>query len=397
MKRKYVIIGISVLIVICITVIVCTFGCHYSKINGGSPALLINSAKAKPGDRDVKVGIEIKNNPGIASVAADLKFDTTALSLSNIEYNHEITQNASTLAFNQNASPIRLSVVKNSGEIEGDCTLAVLSFDIEDTANGEYEISLSYDPDAIYDDKENNVEFTVIAGTISVKSNTKDTESSQLSTEKTNASDKKSSDSSETKATYTVVYYGDNGEKIFEETVKEGEAPNYPNAPYVEGYIFKKWDKTVDKVSGDTEIKAVYEKAEDSPEFVINGTDAKPGEKHVAVTISLKNNPGIASALLNIIYDTDKLKLTGFEYNQELLSGCSTVPYIESAHSPFLNIINATQNITGDGVLATLYFDVNQNAEGKALVTLVYDKENVYSIDETDIDFSVSEGFVNVK
>ena len=158
MKRKYVLIGISVLIVVCIIVIVCTFGCNYSRINGGSPALLINSVNAEPGEKDVKVGIEIKNNPGIASITADIKFDTTALSLSNIEYNHEITQNASTLPINKSASPIRLSVVKNSGNIEGDCTLAELSFDINDTAEGEYEIALSYNPDDIYDDKEKNVE-----------------------------------------------------------------------------------------------------------------------------------------------------------------------------------------------------------------------------------------------
>ena len=62
MKRKYVLIGISVLIVVCIIVIVCTFGCNYSRINGGSPALLINSVNAEPGEKDVKVGIEIKNN-----------------------------------------------------------------------------------------------------------------------------------------------------------------------------------------------------------------------------------------------------------------------------------------------------------------------------------------------
>lgn len=399
MKRKHIIIGVSILTVVClIIVLVCTLSCvNYSKINGGSPALLIDSVKAKPGDKDVKVKIEIKNNPGIASITAEIKYDTAALSLSGVEYDNETVQNASTVPFNKAASTARLSVVKNSGNIEGDCTLATLSFDIMDTAGGEYEITLSYSSDDIYDDKENNVDFKVIAGAISVESKTTETTNSQPSTEKSNTSENKSSASSETKDTYTVVYYGDNGEKIYEETVKEGEAPNYPNAPYVEGYIFKKWDKTVDKVSGDMEIKAVYEKAEDSPEFVIDGTEAKSGEKNVAVTISLKNNPGIASALLNIIYDTDKLRLTGFEYNQELLSGCSTVPYNESAHSPFLNIINATQNITGDGVLATLYFDVNQKAEGKALVTLVYDKENVYSIDETDIDFSVSKGFVNVK
>ena len=48
--------------------------------------------------------------------------------------------------------------MKNSGNIEGDCTLAELSFDINDTADGEYEIALSYNPDDIYDDKEKNVE-----------------------------------------------------------------------------------------------------------------------------------------------------------------------------------------------------------------------------------------------
>lgn len=401
MRRKHVIIGISVLIAIGIIVTVCTFGCNYSKLNGGSPALMINSVKAKSGDVDVKVAVEIKNNPGIASITASLQYNTKAIELTDIDYNNKAVKNCSIIPFKKDTNIQRLSFVSNSGNIEGDCTLAVLSFDIKDTADGEHKITLSYNPDDIYDDKENNVEFKVISGIISVEGSVKDgensqPENSQPSTEKNDYSDNERSDSAETKNTYTVAYYGEKGEKIHEETLKEGEMPNYPNAPYVEGYIFKKWDKTVDKVSDDTEIKAVYEKAENAPEFVINGTDAKSGEKNVAVTISLKNNPGIASVLLNIVYDTDKLKLTDFKYNQEYLSGCSVVPFNASAHSPCLNIINAAQNITGDGVLATLYFDINQNAEGKALVTVDFEEDNVYDIDETNIEFSVSEGFIDV-
>ena len=97
MKRKYVLIGISVLIVVCIIVIVCTFGCNYSRINGGSPALLINSVNAEPGEKDVKVGIEIKNNPGIASVSIDVLYDTDSLKLTNFTYNTEVLQGAATV------------------------------------------------------------------------------------------------------------------------------------------------------------------------------------------------------------------------------------------------------------------------------------------------------------
>ena len=61
---------------------------------------------------------------------------------------------------------------------------------------------------------------------------------------------------------YDVVFKGFNGEELATISVVEGDdIPEtlIPNAPIVEGYEFKGWDKELSNITSDLEIKAVYE------------------------------------------------------------------------------------------------------------------------------------------
>ena len=60
---------------------------------------------------------------------------------------------------------------------------------------------------------------------------------------------------------YKVTFKDKDGNVISEVEVEEGQAATAPEAPAVEGYLFKEWDKAFDNVTSDLEVNAVYEVA----------------------------------------------------------------------------------------------------------------------------------------
>ena len=130
------------------------------------------------------------------------------------------------------------------------------------------------------------------------------------------------------------------------------------------------------------------------PSFVIERVSANPGDKDVAVTVSVVNNPGISAIALDVDYDKASLQLKDFTYNETALQGASTTPYNASAKTPCLFMVNGTKNITGDFAFATLYFDVLDSAVGACPITISYDEDNVYNLDENNIAFDVISGAI---
>lgn len=72
---------------------------------------------------------------------------------------------------------------------------------------------------------------------------------------------------------YTVTFKDKDGNILKEETVKDGEAATAPNAPTLDGYEFKGWDKKFDKVNEDLVVTALYE------EIKVNEPTEKSGCK----------------------------------------------------------------------------------------------------------------------
>ena len=128
----------------------------------------------------------------------------------------------------------------------------------------------------------------------------------------------------------------------------------------------------------------------DLPSFVVSETKAKAGNKNVAVTVSLKNNPGIASIILSLEYDSKHLSLTKIEYNSGI--GGQTVQPQTMASPASLYWINAFADTTGDWVFATLYFDVSASAKGEYNIQISYQPNNIYNIQETNLNFKTVQG-----
>ena len=134
--------------------------------------------------------------------------------------------------------------------------------------------------------------------------------------------------------------------------------------------------------------------AAESPTFTVSSTQASPGQS-VSVSISLANNPGIASIKFLAVYDDSDLTLTRIEYN-DAIGGLSQQP--QKMSSPVTLIwINGEENSEGDWTFVTLTFEVAANASpGEKRITLTYDPDDIYNIDEVNLGVRVVNGSITV-
>jgi len=136
--------------------------------------------------------------------------------------------------------------------------------------------------------------------------------------------------------------------------------------------------------------------AEDAEPMTIkvSSTSAFPGSD-VNVTISLENNPGIASCVLSCAYDS-ALTLTAVTVNDSI-GGTFTPPPL-TANPVTLNWYSALADVNGDFVFFTLSFHVDEAAdEGhEANITITYDPDNIYNLAEDNINTQVINGKVTI-
>lgn len=116
----------------------------------------------------------------------------------------------------------------------------------------------------------------------------------------------------------------------------------------------------------------------------------------IKVTISIKENPGVASLILQIAYDNSLLTLTSVEYNSTI--GGQTVNPSNLSSPVTLYWINAFENMNDDVVFATLTFKANENSMVGASSNIVisYNADDIYNIDEENISLNIQNGIVTI-
>ncbi len=340
-----------------------------------NPKFVVKSVNAKPGDKNVAVTVSVKNNPGIAAIALDIDYDKELLKLTGFDYNTSALKGASTTPYNASAKIPCLFMVNGTQDITGDFTFATLYFDVLEGAVGECPITVSYDEDNVYNIAENNISFDVVSGAI-ITPGQRPTE--PLTT------------------VFTVTFKDYDGKVLSTQTVKKGKNATAPASPTREGYAFAGWSVSFENVQTDLTVTAMYTELGNTPSFVIEKVSAEPGRKNIAVTVAVKNNPGVSAIALDVIFDKSDLTLTGFTYNDTALNGASTTPYSASASTPCLYMVNGTKDVTGDFIFATLYFDISATAKGTYPISVVYDPDNVYNLSEDNIAFDVISGSITV-
>lgn len=150
----------------------------------------------------------------------------------------------------------------------------------------------------------------------------------------------------------------------------------------------------------DITLYAVWQKNtidENAPAVVVSSNKATAGSQ-IKIAISLKNNPGIVSMILNVNYDANKLKLVSVEDSGKL----GTAVHSDGLGSPYvLCWVNdtATENFTYNGEIAVLTFKVMEDAElGETPITITYNYDDYEIIDKdmTPIKFETVNGSVNI-
>lgn len=151
-------------------------------------------------------------------------------------------------------------------------------------------------------------------------------------------------------------------------------------------------------VCGDSYVDSYTEYVdENAPKIIVSSARGTLG-RQVNITVSLANNPGIVSATLRVVYDSSVMTLSAVE-DTALLSGSM---HSDQYASPYvLTWANDTvkENITVNGTLVTLTFDIAEDAEvGSYPVKVVYDYDNydIMNYDSDKVKFYTVDGVVDV-
>lgn len=134
-----------------------------------------------------------------------------------------------------------------------------------------------------------------------------------------------------------------------------------------------------------------------SNEMALNVSSATvaPGET-AEITLSLENNPGLASAKVIVSYDS-YLTLTGVRFPSGVWSNQSAVtPY---KNPQIISVLNPLSNVVGNVTIATLTFKVAENAPNgyTANIALTYDEDDFFNVDYDNVPFVVNEGAITVQ
>ena len=117
--------------------------------------------------------------------------------------------------------------------------------------------------------------------------------------------------------------------------------------------------------------------------------------------IYLDQNPGLISLMLELEYDKTAMKLVGVSHGDALNSHTFTTTNTETEDgflvSPFRMLWDGRAQDTSTGVLATLTFESNVEAQiGDYLVSVIYDKQNTNVDYGEPCDVNIKNGYVSL-
>ncbi len=213
-----------------------------------------------------------------------------------------------------------------------------------------------------------------------------------------------------------VVFQDWDGSVLREEQVPCGGSATPPYDPYRSGYIFNGWSHDYTNVTEDLFIQAIYFQISDdpiipdtpvtppgsdnnaptdgSPYVEVTTVIANAGDKNVAVDIIVRNSPGITTMAVSVEYSAG-LTLTNVVFNDQL--GGFSIPPQEYVAPATLLWLNGSNDISGDFLLATLYFDVGYTDQSELSVSIRPAPDMAYSLDETPISLTTVSGCVAVR
>ena len=184
------------------------------------------------------------------------------------------------------------------------------------------------------------------------------------------------------------------------EVQNDGTLAGLPNARR-DDYTFLGWfslpeggirvdTKTI--FSRDTTVYAQWQEDTingDVPQMVVSDATGRPGSE-VTLTVSVKNNPGIAAFDMNIVYDPSRLKPVDYVFAGAFEGSLSTVS-TATGKAGFVSL----NDVTGDGAVLNLTFEILDTApDGAAIVSVEIGE--IINVEEEPIEFAAVAGQVTV-
>lgn len=149
------------------TIALCSIAVAAEYDSTQSTVVQISSVSGQKG-KTVDVTVSVQNNPGISSISLDISFDESKLNLTKVEFNSDL--GGQTGISESMKSPVTIQWVNAFSDWKEDGVFATLTFSIsEDVENNtETAITVSYDPENIYNHNEENVTISINNGTVSI-------------------------------------------------------------------------------------------------------------------------------------------------------------------------------------------------------------------------------------
>lgn len=154
---------------IAIILVIVAFNFYIVGYAANSPTFTVSSPSAKPGDT-IKVTVSVSGNPGLTSMKFAVDFDSE-LTLEKVEYNSSFS--GQTLQPSSFESPVTLIWLSPFENVNYNGTFATLTFKVSPNVKSGYEanINLSYNSDDVYNLKEENINFAITNGKVSITTN----------------------------------------------------------------------------------------------------------------------------------------------------------------------------------------------------------------------------------
>ena len=127
----------------------------------GSPTITVSSATAKPGET-VVLSVKMKNNPGINTFSLGINYDSKKLTLQEVKVSSKL---GGQFVYRKKAVWLNNKDTTYNGEI------MTLKFLVAKSASGKANVKLTYSPGDISNYNEQNVNFSIESGTITIASN----------------------------------------------------------------------------------------------------------------------------------------------------------------------------------------------------------------------------------
>ena len=111
--------------------------------------------------------------------------------------------------------------------------------------------------------------------------------------------------------------------------------------------------------------------------LVVDHSEGTPGEQ-IEINFTIENNPEILGVAFDVEYDATRLGIVEVE-DKGLLGSATFSPY-ESNPFSMIWSSGASDNFTEDGVIATITFEVLENApNGDANISVTYNEDDVFA------------------